>query len=250
MQKPILSKFCFIILLVLGSCVGQKQAGQADFNLFKGASKTNKPLQIKYSSSVSFNAKSYDIKGIIKTNAQNDVFIQGFSSVLGVEVFRALFINDSLVFIDKVNKKYFQGYVSEFRLLKNLPINACLLCDYIFGRSNCQFLYESNHWLIDTTVSNTLTQSIKALNAWDNSYVVRSSYDTGILKSYEVGNTSTKLNFEYNSFVPRGNLFKEVQITYNSDSKPINLYFNEVKKIKNTSFDIKIPGSYKNMFSL
>ncbi|MGD9991947.1 MAG: DUF4292 domain-containing protein [Salinivirgaceae bacterium] len=250
MLKPILNKFYFILLFFLASCIGQKQAGHTDFSLFKGASKSNKPLQINYSSSLTFNSKTYDIKGIIKTNEQNDIFIQGFSTLLGIEVFRALLSNDSLVFIDKINKRYFNGYISEFNLLKNLPVDACLLNDYLFGRSSCQSLYNSEFWLIDTTVTNNLNQSIKALNTQANSFVTRTSYQTGIVKSYLVGNSNLKLAFEYNLFVPRGNLFKEVQITYNNDNKPINLYFNEIKKIKNSSFDIKIPGSYKLMYSL
>lgn len=250
MLKPILNKFYFIILFVLASCVGQKHTGDTDFSLFKGTSKVNKPLLLKYSTTLNFNSKSYDIKGLIKTNEQNDIFIQGFSTLLGIEVFRALLINDSLVFIDKVNKTYYKGYISDFTLLKNFPLNSCLLNDYLFGRSNCQSLYKSNHWFIDTTVTNTLNQSVKALNAKANSYVIRNSYQTGIIQSYEMGNSNSRLIFEYDSFVPRGNLFKEVHITINSDNKPINLYFNEIKKIKSASFDIKIPGSYKMMYTL
>jgi hypothetical protein len=250
MLRPILNKYYFIILFVLASCVGQRHSGKTEFSLFNGASKAIKPLQIKYNTRLDFNSKSYDIKGIIKTNEQNDIFIQAFSTLYGIEVFRALLSNDSLIFIDKVNKKYFNGTISAFGLLKNLPIDACLLSDYIFGRSNCQSLYSSNEWLIDTTTTNNLNQSVKALNMHTNSFVTRISYNTGIIKSYNVGNDRIKIGFEYNLFVPRGNLFKEVLITYNKDSKPINLYFSEIKKIKNSSFQINIPGSYKMMNSL
>jgi hypothetical protein len=249
MQKPIWNKFYFIVLFFLASCVGQKQAGNTEFSLFKGALKSNKPLQLNYSSSLTFNSKTYEIKGIIKTNEQNDFFVQGFSTLLGIEVFRALLSNDSLVFIDKLNKRYFNGYVAEFTLLKNLPVDACLLNDYLFGRSSCNTLYNSDSWLIDTTITNNLNQSIKAFNTKSNSFVTRTSFQTGMVKSYDLGTSNLKLCFEYNLFVPRGNLFKEVQITYNNDNKPVNLYFNEIKKIRNSTFDIKIPGSYKQMNS-
>ncbi|PKP08576.1 MAG: hypothetical protein CVU09_15415 [Bacteroidetes bacterium HGW-Bacteroidetes-4] len=250
MPKPILNKFYFIILFVLASCVGLRQSGNNEISRFKGATKVVKPLQIKYNTRLEFNLKTYDIKGIIKTNEQNDIFIQGFSTLYGIEVFRAMLCNDSLIFIDKVNKRFYIGNISDFFHLNNLPIDACLLSDYIFGRSNCQSLYSTDQWLIDTTITNNLNQSVKALNKVTNSFVTRTSYQNGIIKSYSVGNGRIKIGFEYNLFVPRGNIFKEVLITYKNDSKPINLYFNEIKKIKNTSFDIKIPGSYKMMNSL
>ncbi|MGE4288244.1 MAG: DUF4292 domain-containing protein [Salinivirgaceae bacterium] len=251
MPKPILNKLYFLVLFFLSSCIGQKQAGNTGYALFKEASKANIPLQLKYTTRLDFNSKTYDIKGIIKTNEQNDIFIQGFSTLYGVEVFRAILSVDSLIFIDKLNKRYFNGNISDFSFLKNLPMDACLLTDYIFGRSYCSTLLESNHWLIDTTFTNNKNQTIKALNVHTNSFVTRTNDDTGIIKSYDVGNTFTKIGFEYNLFFPRGNLFKEVRITYNKDSKPINLYFSEIRKLKkHTSFDIRIPGSFKMMTTL
>ena len=129
-QRNMLSKAAFVcLLLLLFSCsrYASNTRSVSDFSAlqnsvtdrYKLLSSNN--IKLKFSTVVNHDGKDNKLSGKILIYRDSCIFINIISSALGIEVGQARFTPDSVLLVNKLDKKYFLGVYDDF--VKVLDVN-------------------------------------------------------------------------------------------------------------------------------
>lgn len=129
-QRNMLSKAAFVcLLLLLFSCsrYASNTRSVSDFSAlqnsvtdrYKLLSSNN--IKLKFSTVVNHDGKDNKLSGKILIYKDSCIFINIISSALGIEVGQARFTPDSVLLVNKLDKKYFLGVYDDF--VKVLDVN-------------------------------------------------------------------------------------------------------------------------------
>jgi hypothetical protein len=202
------------------------------------------PIKVNYKATISGIGKSFTINGVIKTNSENDLFISGYSFVYGVEFFKLVLSEDSIVFVDKIKKEYFNGSLENFDRINHLPVNGDILLNLLFGK-NC---FTDENYFLDSISSNIehLIMYYKLLNTLSEikGEVAFNKKKSILYQSISKSNIVITVN--YNKFYKKSLLPKDLKISFSFQDVffDIDLKYLEFDTLKNESFYIKIPESY------
>ena len=129
-QKNMLSKAAFISLLLLFfSCsrYANHPRSVTDFNALQNSVTerfnllSSNNIKLKFSTVINLDGKDNKLSGKILIYKDTCIFINVISTALGIEVGQARFTRDSVLFVNKIDKRYFSGQYAEF--VKLIDIN-------------------------------------------------------------------------------------------------------------------------------
>ncbi len=136
-----------LLLVTLSSCRSNKQVlrrsiQEYGFDYLYDQLKTNQltfnTLNAKFSLEFEQNRKVTNLKGQLRI--QNDSLIwMSFSPALGIEAARVLLSNDSVMFINRLNKSYFTGEYALIDSLLHTTIDYDLLQSMLVGNDLTQY---------------------------------------------------------------------------------------------------------------
>jgi hypothetical protein len=186
-----------------------------------------------------------------------------FSPALGIEAARILLTNDSVKFINRLNKKYFEGEYSLLDSLLNTTIEFSILQSMLIGNDLTQYDVNKYRASIDGGLYRITIQERKKIkqflksdetdtkvlvqNIWldpDNFRVRRVD-----LKELNSGDDK-KLEVVYNEYVQVGDQQFPDKITITISSQKsivIDVKFIKVEVDEKVDFPFKIPGKYENL---
>jgi hypothetical protein len=244
--ESILNNYIFIFFIFLTGCKAISTI-ETPFIVRPVNSETalfTAPLAIDYESSIIYDNKIFNIKGVIKTNSNNDIYINGYSSSYGIELFRFFLKNDSVYFIDKINKKYFEGSEPQFKAL-NIPyIHQFELINILFGYS----IFDTNNYILDSSyyINDLSIRTYKGKNSFMSSKGIIAFNSNYLIESQHFIDRNTNILIEYKEYLHSKNLFSNVSIegklyNFNID---IVIQYRNVKKGNNDFFNFSIPKNY------
>ena len=196
--KSIWNSFLILSVFIFGCTVQKSFLGKS------GVNKNSDIIAIKYKANILESKNSYDLSGTIKIdNVNKSIFCNSVSSIYGIEVFRFIIRNDSLYYINRVKKEYYEGAISDFQQLNNATfsysiIKACLLADFkeknIIG--DFKNLEPNNNIVFDSVVYN----------------------ENGLAEEYLFeNNQSGKIYFKYKEYFKRNGFPKILEILIKSN---------------------------------
>ncbi len=101
-------------------------------------------LQAKYIVKINSDNKNKTFSGSIKYISDSVLFLNMVSRSLGVEVFRANCTPDSLYFIDRINRRYYEGNYSYLKQYAGINVNFKILRAIFLGKiDGLAFSYDS-----------------------------------------------------------------------------------------------------------
>lgn len=241
-QRSILSKYFVLLLFLVSSC---KTFYTVEHNSFNSSQELlansyildfKNPVKVNFSGNIDYN-KSYKIKGILKYYGTNKFQITVYSSTLGVEIGRLQLLNDTITYIDRINKKIRVSKSLNFGVLKELNINKENILNLLLGRS-----------LMDS----------KAVEIESNSLNVSYNYNTykgasvlnrfGYLKSNSLVGNKIFYKVEYSKYSKKYSIPLEnfVEAELGSLKMKCNYSISTVNTIKKEQFKaFKLNQSYK-----
>ena len=247
MQKSILTKIVLFFLLLLSACKPYQNGLTSVDRIRFFDVHCNKPLKINYETRIPFNGKFYDIKGIIKTNEDAELFINGVSNTLGIELFRMHIVNDSILFLNKVERTYYNGLIRNYKPISSISLDACILSDLVFGRTNCKLL-SKNNFCIDSSNRNMELEKIASIDTL-NSFFYNTIFDSvKYEKTIEIGKGVDTILITYTDFIRRFQFYLSLSITniISNNKMVFDITFTEVSKIKSQDFRFRIPSNFRS----
>jgi hypothetical protein len=200
---------------------------------------------------IRFNSNEFKVECRIQYLFDSCIMINILSKTMGIEISRAKIFKDSIIFIDRLNKKYYQGLICNFNAIDNSLLDLKLLKNVLLG----QYLFSKNDSISsDDNKINLMNESLLSLS---DSY----SINKNELKIYYSINNKGQIekvkivNEKNNYFLVSINNFKfstlfdipiNSKIEFNDvDSKvEIDILNSKVEKIDNFNTTIKIPDNY------
>jgi len=243
-----LNKSLLVICFLLSGCAAFKLS-DSKMEVFRrdNFNSISQPFSVKYFADVLIKGKINRIEGTIKINENKEIFINGFSSIYGVEVFKVLFFEDSIIFIDKINKKYFEGSLAELTEIKRMQVDNITLLNFIFGKK----CFKNSSFFIDSTIQNLGISRIfyKSIDSiLPIAGEIRLDVDNTI-KYQAIKDLNSSLILEYVSFMKSLYLPQNLKM----DGKLSNFIFNieikysDFKAIKDESFVLKAPNNFSKL---
>lgn len=174
------------------------------------------------------------IKGKIKVS-DDKIFINGIYSNLGIEVFRVLLQSDSIVYIDRLSKKYYSGKLKDFPLYH----------DFHFILSNTNSLLCSRYKPLNIKEITTL-ETCKYVERVNNFSIFFETNNDGLLKEFSISEGSHKYSILYSIPSKKHEINKELSV-YNKEIKLLDVKYTNIGRIKNDDFNIRIPKNYSRL---
>jgi hypothetical protein len=219
-------------------------------------------LNANFSISYQDGKKTTDLKGQLRIKNDSIIWIT-FSPALGIAAARVALTNDSIKFINRLNKKYFKGEYSLLDSLLNTTIDYSILQAMLVGNDITQYDIDKYRASIDGGLyriniqerrkikkylrSNEIDSRVLVQNIWldpDNFRIAKIE-----LKELE-DRDNKRLEVVYEDYLQVGDqLFPDrLIITVQSQNTLIiDVNFVKVKVDEPLSFPFKIPKKYKNM---
>ncbi|MFA6403564.1 MAG: DUF4292 domain-containing protein [Salinivirgaceae bacterium] len=203
-----------------------------------------KPLTIDYESSIIYGSKKISVNGIIKTNANNDIYINGYSSSFGIEIFRLILKKDSVFLIDKLNKKYFKGSEAEFEALNIPSFHQFKLVNVLFGNT----IFDTIDYTIDSSyfINDFSIKTYKSKNSFMSSYGKVTLYYSYLIKNQQFSDKNTNIMINYDEYFHKRNVPRKIFIegSLNNFALDIFIKYKNVSKGKDESFNLTVPKNY------
>ena len=263
MRKNILNKFIFfLVLFLLISCkslINRPKVYSDCSELEKNIKKQNieilkLPLQQNFITESNINGKIYSLECRIQYFADTCILCNILSKSLGIEFLKIKITDDSVIFLNRIEKEYYKGLIKEFKKIDNTILNVKILKSIFLGRC----------YLIDT-VSFCLEKNIEDLNNNQIIYnkTINVSLNTCFDFYYKINNKAELLN---QKIVKRNNNFFYININYDEFksiySIPCNIMINlncnnlkykmsissgRINKLKTNNSKVFIPKNYKSI---
>jgi hypothetical protein len=271
--NKILLLFLFVGILILGSsCKSKKHVLKTSIKEYGFSYLYARLLdnQVDFNSlSAKFTMVYVDEKS--KTNLRGQLRIKNDSLIwmsitpaLGIEAARLMLTNDSIKFINRLNKTYFSGRYELIDSVLNTTIDYSLLQSMFVGNDLAQYDINKFRSSVDNGLYRMTIRERKKIRK----YIKRGEIDTRVLvqqiwlepETFRIAridvkergeNENKKLQVYYSDYIDvDGQLFPSkvrVDITSNK-SILINVSFSKVIINSPLSFPFKIPKKYENMF--
>lgn len=239
MKKGISISIAYLLVFFLiNSCISKKEINK---------SSRSRGLQFDYNTNISYNNKNYQIQGKIKTNKRDILFINAYSKNLGVEIFRLLVINDSLWYLNRLQRDYFVGTFTNFSKLPVSSFNASLLNTIILG-GRFDFSNLISNYTIDSLMDSNNKKAVIYSSNNSDFFLKRISNSTDF-NSIEFGVHGFTNRILFNEYNSKYDLYNNVNISFfNGEMKfQTNLNFENFKGIKLNQLKFSIPKNYSSL---
>lgn len=219
-------------------------------------------LDAKFSMSYKQGKKTTDLRGQLRVKNDSLTWLS-FSPALGIEAARIVLTNDSIKFINRLNKTYFAGRYNLIDSLIKTTIDYSILQAMIIGNDLTQYDLEKYKSTIDGGLYKITTQkrqkTKKGLRSDEgnpllliqNIWLDPETYKIRQVELKELDDNAKKLNVFYNNFqLVDDQLFpSEMRIEISSGEQIIiDVNFGKVQTNLPLSFPFKIPDKYDKLF--
>ncbi len=260
------SKFVFIMLILLFGCKSKQKLSPNLYPNCKYGNYTKSDLELKLdSSSMDFSwmkiKTKVDVEFENKNNSfqlqlriKNDSLVFAKISKSGIAGIRILTTKDSVFYVDKLNKQYYEGVYSDIEKLINISIPFQFLQNLFLGEPT--FLYEDDGQkkVVEPFIeysSNVFNQAEK----YSAFYQIQ-SFTCDSLKLRKVGFKDWKtkkeieVNYQKKSDINGYSLNKKIELKGSQENKPFILANIELKRVKtfnDLTAPLEIPDDYTKM---
>ncbi len=191
------------------------------------------------------NGKQPDFNAFIRLYKDSVLWISINATFLSIEAFRILITKDSIIIVNKLNKKVEYHSFSYVQDIAQIPLNFSILQDLLIGNpvyvgdSVVAFRKTANHILIGTVgkfFKNLLTVSD------DNDLIERSKLDDIDISQNRTGDL-TYSDYEKNNGVSFAT-YREITVAEKT-KVDVSLSFKQYEFNKELSFPFSVPRNYK-----
>lgn len=258
-------RFLLLALICLAGCKSKQYLGNEYPNCKYGTYSKDDVIHKLDSSSIHFNwmkiktkvdveyqEKKYNLQ--VQLRVRNDSAVFAKVSKSGITAIKLLVTKDTVVFVDRINKNYFNGHYSELQKLINVSVPFGFIQNLFLSQPT--FLFKDNGY--KKVQEPLITYSSKAFDTEkkDSNFHQTQSFtcDSLRLKSVSVfdGKTEKEVRVNYDKYgdINGYPLNKKIYIHGMKGEFPIILADIELKRIK--TFDdlmapIDIPDDYKRL---
>jgi len=192
--------------------------------------------RIDFTGLINIEYKKYKIKGNIKICNINHFQVQVISKTLGIEIIIADFFNDSLIFIDKINKKYFIGKTDNFKTLSGSNFCSNDTMKISFGRV-----------LLPTNEYNCNSIDVKCSYNFNNLKGEIIYNNLGYLSQHSIISNNFLLNFNFDKYLKRSNIPEDIICSIKQETNFIKFGLNivNVKTQKIELNRLNIPNNFE-----
>lgn len=260
-----------LLLVTLSSCKSNKQVLRRSikeygfdylYDQLKKNQLTFNTLNAKFSLEFEQNRKVTNLRGQLRI--QNDSLIwMSFSPALGIEAARVLLSNDSVMFINRLNKSYFTGEYALIDSLLHTTIDYDLLQSMLVGNDLTQYDVNKYKSSVDGELYRMTIRERRKIKR----YIKSGEIDTRVLvqqiwldsDNFRIRRIDIKekgeenvnnLQVFYDDYIEiDGQLFpSRIQININSHKTiHIQVDFSRAELNKDLSFPFSIPSKYDKM---
>lgn len=260
-----------LLLVTLSSCKSNKQVLRRSikeygfdylYDQLKKNQLTFNTLNAKFSLEFEQNRKVTNLRGQLRI--QNDSLIwMSFSPALGIEAARVLLSNDSVMFINRLNKSYFAGEYALIDSLLHTTIDYDLLQSMLVGNDLTQYDVNKYKSSVDGELYRMTIRERRKIKR----YIKSGEIDTRVLvqqiwldsDNFRIRRIDIKekgeenvnnLQVFYDDYIEiDGQLFpSRIQININSHKTiHIQVDFSRAELNKDLSFPFSIPSKYDKM---
>lgn len=158
-------------------------------------------------------------------------------SNLGIEAFKFRIINDSIIYIDRINKQFYSGLISNFKMISNYNYLVSNMSNILLGRL---FYSDSLDIVVDKD------EDSFSFKQNENKNINISYFQTGLIKKLIYCNASSCYNVNYVSFNKKKLVANAINIELNNKDN-IELKYLTIKKCRRFNSSFKIPKSYTEL---
>lgn len=220
-----------------------------------------KYLSAKFNIEYKENRKTTDLKGQLRIKKDSITWIS-FSPALGIEAARVLMTNDSVKFINRLNKTYFTG---EYKLLGdvlNTTIDYSILQSIIIGNDLSQYDYSKYRASIDGGLYRITILERKKIRKYlknennnpkvlvQNIWLDPENFRIRKVDLKELNEDNKKLDVQYEDYIEMDGQFFPSKLLINiSSQNPITISVKFVKVVLNKpmKFPFFISKKYKEL---
>lgn len=219
-------------------------------------------VNAKFSLSYQEGKDKTDLRGQLRMKNDSVMWVS-FSPALGIEAARILLTNDSVKFINRLNKKYFEGEYCLLDSLLNTTIEYSILQSMLIGNDLTQYDVNKYKASIDGGLYRINIQERRKIRKFlksdetDTKVLVQNIWldpDNFRIRRVELKELNSKddkkLEVVYNEYVQVGDqLFPDkITITISSQkSIVIDVKFIKVEVNEEVDFPFKIPSKYEKL---
>lgn len=227
-------KNSYLILFILfGACKSTSVSWSSNNcsinNIVKVSQQNVKDIEIKYRANALEQNKK--IEGKIKFD-KSSVLINGVYSAMGIEVFRLLLDNDSITFINRMNKNYYRGPVKDFPYYSQY--------NFILGSINA--LLSAKAIATDQLEMDSDCNAVSSIYGYAVTY---KSFNNGFIESATFSKGAEKIRINYSNFDAKFKLPKTLLIE-NKEKDLVKFDIYSISKYSSTN-SISIPKNYKQL---
>lgn len=211
--------------------------------------------------SYKINNQLFEFKGQVRIAKDSALWIT-FTQDLGIEIARVFITQDSVKFMDRINKKYFVGdyqFVNEF-LKTNIDfgiLQGILLGNDFDYYDNVRFKaqVDGNEYHLFTSERSKLKKYVRNSNdenriLFQSIWLNPNTFKISQIKIKELTKDSKKLTAKYSDFeMIDGQLFP-ISIHYEletGEAVKVDAKYSKIELKNMLAFPFKIPSNYKNM---
>lgn len=262
---------CLLCFLIMYSCTSTRKTYKAPIKeygsdyLFNQLSKNELKFDwfsAKFHINYKCNKKNTEFKGQIRIRKDSVIWIS-FSPALGIEMARLIITNDSVKFLNRINKIYFLGdydFVNEF-LKTNIDFD--ILQSFIIGNDfqfyeKIKFKASIDSWeyRLSTLGRNKLKKYVKKSEENPKVFIQTIWLDPGNFKISrisikEIKKENKKLNAYYTDLkVVKNQLFpyKIKFILLNEDNIKVDVHYSKISIDKPQNVPFNIPSRYTRVY--
>jgi hypothetical protein len=219
-------------------------------------------VDTKFNMSYAEGKKTTDLRGQLRIKNDSITWLS-FSPALGIEAARIILTNDSIKFVNRLNKTYFTGRYNLIDSLINTTIDYSILQAMIVGNDLTQYDVNKFRSTIDGDLYKITIQERRKIKKGlladettpmilvQNIWLDPETFKIKQVELKELDDNGNKLQVFYNEFqTVDGQLFPgKMRIEISSkDQITIDISFGKVKLNEPVSFPFKIPDKYDKLF--
>ena len=208
--------------------------------------------------------KKTSFKGQIRIQKDSLIWVS-FSPLLGIEVARMLITNDSVKFINRMNKTFFEGdykYLNEF-FDTNLDFNV--LQGLIIGNdfshyeiSKFRAFIDNKQYRLATASRNKLKKYMRKHEKETNVFIQNiwldpENFKISQISLKELGKENKKLQMNYNEFIKINSQLFPKNINFNLQAEKkidVQIDYSRIDVNEKINFPFKVPKKYKSVSRL
>ncbi len=270
--SPVMLIFLIMIALAVSSCSVTKKVSakrnlkKYGFEYLKLNMEKNEftfhDLSAKLSLTYKNEKSSTHLRGQLRMREDSILWIS-FSPAMGIEAARLILTQDSIKFINRLNKTYFLGEYEMLDTLINTTIDYIIVQSMILANElpyykldHYSVKADDNMYLLTMEKKRKVKRSIKKGKSPTNIIIEKVWLDPvnfrmRRVEMYEMGNDKKKLVVQYDDYgETEGKMFPyKIKIFVFADNDiVIDVNYNKVRLDETLSFPFRIPSKYKYAF--